>query len=89
MNNKDTVLETYYNSIKHHDYSYMYSDDNRWWDEGVKSEKIIKELINTLCSIYKLDAKELLSTSLSHVGERYVNGLTHNTINKWFKPYIN
>ena len=49
--NEDSLINQYFDSIRKHDYSYMFSDDNRSWLAGTKSEKEIKELIHSLIGI--------------------------------------
>ena len=51
MNNdlsRQNVLERYFNAIQKHDYSHMFSDDDRAWRSGKQSEDEIKELFNNL-----------------------------------------
>ena len=97
--NENAMLNEYFDKIKSHDYSYQLSDDHRWWENGIKSENRIKEMIHALCTIVRLDAERLLEDSLSEINEEYINGLTHNwnigdyyksnkTIRSWFKPYV-
>jgi len=86
--NENGMLNQYFDMIKRHDYSYMYSDDHRSWSAGTKSEKRIEEMVHALCTIVRVDAERLLEDSLSEVEEGFVDGLTHKTIKSWFKPYI-
>lgn len=86
--NENGMLNEYFDMIKRHDYSYMYSDDNRWYMSGTKSEKRIQEMIHALCTILRVDAERLLEDSLSEVNEQYVDGLTHKVIHGWFNNYI-
>ncbi len=86
--NENSILNQYFDMIKKHDYSYMYSDDSRWYNSGDRSEKQIMELIHVLCTIVRVDAERLLEDSLYEVNEQYVDGLTHKTIRNWFKPYV-
>jgi len=82
------VRDDFFQKIKEHDYSYMFSDDNRSWLSGTKSEKHIKELLHVLISVYRVDAEQLLEDSISEVDEGYTDGLTHRTIRSWFKDYV-
>lgn len=86
--NEDSLMNQYFDMIKGHDYSHMFSDDNRSWLSGTKSEKQIKELLHALISVCRVDAERLLEDSLYEVNEQYVDGLTHKTIRNWFKPYV-
>lgn len=86
--NENGMLNEYFDMIKRHDYSYMYSDDNRWYISGTKSEKRIQEMIHALCTILRVDAERLLEDSISEVDEGYTDGLTHRTIRSWFKDYV-
>jgi hypothetical protein len=91
-NDLDVMMEgltnQYFDAIKKHDYSYMFSDDDRWYNSGIKSEKHIKELLHGLIGICRVDAERLLEDSLSEVTEQFVDGLTHRVIKSWFDPYI-
>lgn len=80
----DELLET----IKWHDYSYMFSDDDRYWRSGTESEKRIKELVHSLIAVFKADGEKLLEDCLDSVPEQYVDGLTHKTIRGWFRNYL-
>ena len=82
------VRDEYFQKIKEHDYSYMFSDDNRSWLAGTKSEKQIKELLHALISVCRVDAERLLEDSISEVSEQYIDGLTHKVIRGWFGDYI-
>jgi len=86
--NENGMLNEYFDMIKRHDYSYMYSDDNRYYIGGERSEKRIQEMIHALCTIIRVDAERLLEDSLSEVEEGFVDGLTHKTIKSWFKDYV-
>ena len=86
--NEDSLINQYFDMIKGHDYSYMFSDDNRSWLSGTKSEKQIKELLHALISVCRVDAERLLEDSISEVSEQYTDGLTHRVIRGWFDDYI-
>jgi hypothetical protein len=86
--NENSILNQYFDMIKKHDYSYMYSDDSRWYNSGDRSEKQIMELIHVLCTIVRVDAERLLEDSLYEVNEQYTDGLTHKTIRGWFDAYV-
>ena len=91
MNNdlsREVVLERYFNAIQKHDYSHMYSDDDRAWRSGKQSEDEIQQYVHTLINILREDAEQLLKDSLTEVKEQYIDGLTHKTIIGWFKPYV-
>ncbi len=86
--NEDSLMNQYFDMIKGHDYSHMFSDDNRYYTAGVRSEKLIKEVLHSLIAICRVDAERLLEDSLYEVNEQYVDGLTHKTIRNWFKSYV-
>lgn len=86
--NEDSLINQYFDAIKKHDFSYMFSDDNRWYEAGYRSQKHITQLIHSLVSICRVDAERLLEDSLSEVKEQFVDGLTHKVINQWFEPYV-
>ena len=91
MNNdlsRQNVLERYFNAIQKHDYSHMYSDDDRAWRSGKQSEDEIKQYIHTLVSVLREDATQLLEDSLYEVTEQYTDGLTHRIIRSWFVDYV-
>jgi hypothetical protein len=67
MLSEDSLTNQYFDMIKGHDYSYMFSDDNRSWLSGTKSEKQIKELLHALISVCRVDAERLLEDSISEV----------------------
>lgn len=75
--------------VQKHDYSYMYSDDNRWWEEGMKSENTIKAKIHSLFTYHREDMTQLYKDCLAVREEQYTTGLTHTTIKGWFNTYIN
>ncbi len=74
--------------VQQHDYSYMYSDDHRSWESGMRYEKEIQAKIHALCGIHREDADGLYKEVIGIVQEQYRDGLTHKTIKGWFKPYI-
>ena len=74
--------------VQQHDYSYMYSDDHRSWESGMRYEKEIQAKIHALCGIHREDADGLYKEVIELVQEQYTDGLTHKTIKGWFKPYI-
>ena len=86
--NENSMINELMDSVVRHDYSYMYSDDNRWYLSGDSSEKRIQELIHALVSVARVDAERLLEDCLYEREEQYTNGLTHKTIRNWFKPYV-
>jgi hypothetical protein len=91
MNNdlsREVVLERYFDAIKRHDYSHMYSDDDRAWRAGNQSEKLIKDYLHALVSVHREDAEQLLEDSIYEVKEGYTDGLTHRVIRSWFIPYV-
>ena len=71
-----------------HDYSYMYSDDHRSWESGMRYEKEIQAKIHALCAVHREDAEAVLNECLAIRSEQYIDGLTHKVICGWFKPYI-
>ena len=74
--------------VRKHDYSYMYSDDHRSWESGMRYEKEIQAKIHALCAIHREDAYSLVAECLDIRPEQYRDGLTHKVIKGWFKPYI-
>jgi|APGre2960657404_1045060.scaffolds.fasta_scaffold02732_7 hypothetical protein len=86
--NEDSLMNQYFDMIKRHDYSHMFSDDDRYYTAGVRSEKLIKEVLHSLIAICRVDAERLLEDSISEVREEYTDGLTHRTIRIWFSDYI-
>ena len=40
-----------------HDYSYMYSDDHRSWESGMRYEKEIQAKVHALCAVHKEDVR--------------------------------
>ncbi len=74
--------------VQQHDYSYMYSDDHRSWESGMRYEKEIQAKIHALCGIHREDADGLYKEVIGIVQEQYTDGLTHKTIKGWFTPYI-
>ena len=65
--NENGMLNEYFDMIKSHDYSHMFSDDNRSWLAGSKSEKRIQQLIHALCTLIRYDAERLLEMVLLKV----------------------
>jgi len=86
-NERSLINELSY-MVEHHDYSHQFSDDNRHYISGERSEKKIQELIHSLVTICRVDADLLLEDCLYERDEQYLNGLTHKTIRNWFKPYV-
>ena len=86
--NENAMINELLDKVEKHDYSYMYSDDNRWYMSGEASEREIQQLIHSLCSVMKVDAMGLLNDCFEVRSEQYVDGLTHKVIRGWFKPYI-
>jgi len=74
--------------VQKHDYSYMYSDDHRSWESGMRYEKEIQAKIHALCAIHREDAEGLYKEVIELVQEQYRDGLTHKTIKGWFSTYI-
>lgn len=86
--NENNMIDGLIDMVIDHDYSYQFSDDDRSYRSGTASERKITELIHALCTIKRLDAERLLEDCLYNRSEQYVDGLTHNTIRNWFKPYV-
>jgi hypothetical protein len=86
--NENSMINELMDGVVKHDYSHMYSDDNRWYLAGVNSENRIKQLIHALVSLARVDAEQLLEDCLYEREEQYTNGLTHKTIRGWFEPYV-
>lgn len=82
------LYNQFLDEVINHDYSHMFSDDDRWYSAGVSSEKRIQELIHALVSFARVDAERLLEDCLYERDEQYTDGLTHKTIRGWFKPYV-
>ena len=82
------LYNQFLDEVIRHDYSHMFSDDDRWYSAGVISENHIKEKLHALVSICRYDAEELLEECISQRDEQYTDGLTHKTIRNWFKPYV-
>jgi hypothetical protein len=93
-NNPNPILNEFIECIKKHDYSYMMSDDDKYWTKGVVSEKHIQSLLETLIS----NGKNVLSLKLQALNEvpqqfndvdSNGNDLTHRVIRNWFAKYEN
>jgi len=82
------LYNQFLDEVINHDYSHMFSDDDRAWRAGNQSEKHIKEKLHALITICRYDAEELLEECISQRDEQYTDGLTHKTIRNWFKPYV-
>jgi hypothetical protein len=88
------VYEMMKQDVIYHDWSYMMSDDNKAWAQGLAVEKTIKEMLHILIGVCKMDAEALYSEVKGLAGNDYTdydskgNGLKYRTINGWFKPYI-
>ena len=54
----------------------------------MRYEKEIQAKVHALCAVHKEDAQALLDDCIAIRSEQYTDGLTHKTINGWFKPYI-
>jgi hypothetical protein len=74
--------------VQQHDYSYMYSDDHRSWESGMRYEKEIQAKVHALCAVHREDAEGLYKEVIESVQEQYTDGLTHKVIGGWFKPYV-
>jgi DNA phosphorothioation-dependent restriction protein DptG len=85
---EDSMTDELLQTIQWHDYSYMYSDDDRYWKAGSESEKRIKELVHALVAVFRVDGEALLTECLDTVPEQYVDGHTHKCIKSWFSNYI-
>ena len=86
--NENSMINELMDKVLTHDYSHMFSDDDRWYSAGVSSEKRIQELIHALVSFARVDAERLLEDCLYERDEQYTDGLTHKTIRGWFEPYV-
>ena len=82
------LYNQFLDEVIRHDYSHMFSDDDRSYSAGVISENHIKEKLHALISICRYDAEELLEECIYQRDEQYTDGLTHKTIRGWFKPYV-
>ena len=80
--------------VRTHDWSYMMSDDMRYFEQGHKVEKSICEKLHALIGICKWDAEALYNEVKELAGADYTDydskgyGLKYRVINVWFKPYI-
>ena len=103
MNGMDKGTQTYsenevYEMLKqdviYHDWSYMMSDDMKYFEQGHKVEKCICEMLHILIGICKWDAEALYNEVKDLAGADYTDydnkgyGLKYRVINVWFKPYI-
>jgi len=86
----DNLLREYFEKVKGHDYSHMMSDDMRYWEAGIKSEKRIMEIIKLLTLEHGVSRQDLMNQTLTEVPQQYndVNDegddLTHRVIKCWF-----
>ena len=87
-NTIDGLVDELIDSVIGHDYSYSYSDDNRYFNAGVKSQKRIQSLIENLIVVHGLDAGKLMEDCINNRSEQYLDGLTHTTIKMWFEKYF-
>ena len=91
---ENEVYEMLKQDVIYHDWSYVMSDDQRVWGEGLKVEMCIKEMLHILIGVCKMDAEALYSEVKEVAGTDYTdydskgNGLKYRTLNGWFKPYI-
>ena len=80
--------------VRRHDWSYMMSDDMRYFEQGSRAEKTICEKLHALIGICKWDAEALYNEVKDLAGADYTDydkngyGLKYRTIIGWFKPYI-
>ena len=82
------VLSDLLDSVYVHDYSYMYSDDNRAFKRGQSNERHIKDLIDILITELYVKPIDLLKQLLECRAEQYTDGLTHRVIKGWFAIYM-
>ena len=82
------VLSDLLDSVYVHDYSYMYSDDNRTFKRGQNSERHIKDLIDILITELYVKPIDLLKQLLECRAEQFSDGLTHRVIKGWFAIYM-
>ncbi len=88
MNVAEQIKSDLLMMVQKHDYSHMFSDDNRAWEAGMQNENGIKAKIHSLFIYHGQDMEALYNEVLEAVPEQYTNGLTHNTIKNWFINYI-
>jgi hypothetical protein len=93
-NNQSKFFDEFIVCVKKHDYSYMMSDDDRVWRNGMEAEKHIQSLIEKLIS-FGYNAHSLKLRTLDEVKQQYNdvdsngNDLTHRVIRNWFAKYEN
>lgn len=86
--NEQSLLSELTSRVISHDYSYNFSDDNGSYTSGVRSEKIIVELIGVLIGICRVDGEQLMEDLIAVRSEQFADGLTHETIRGWFQNYL-
>ena len=90
---EDEVYEMLRQDVIYHDWSYVMSDDNKVWAQGLNVEKTIKEMLHILIGVCKWDAEALKAEVKELAGDDYTDydmygyGLKYRTINGWFRPY--
>ena len=90
----DITIKDLIDSIKGHDYTYMYSDDSSQYEKGSKNADRISKLIKTLVVDLKINSDELLNRCLAvapqyRLEEGEVEGRAHKQIRAWFKGALN
>lgn len=93
IHDEAVILSDLLDSVYVHDYSYMYSDDNRAWERGRNNERHIKDLIDVLITELYVKPIDLLKQLLECRAEQYNDnkdgdGLTHRVIKGWFAIYM-
>lgn len=85
---KEEVHDKFIQRIIGHDYTYQWSDDQRAWSSGQLSYDILTAQVHVLITVYGFDPQTLLNECIEVRSEQYRDGLTHNTIRYFFKPYL-
>ena len=88
MSVSNQIREDLLQLVQRHDYSHMMSDSNSVWESGMREAKLIEAKIHAMCTIHREDAEQLYRECIDIRPEQYIDGLTHKTINIWFRPYI-
>lgn len=90
----DIMIKDLIDSIKGHDYTYMYSDDRSQYEKGSQDADRINKLIKTLVVDLKINSDELLNRCLAvapqyRLEEGEVEGRAHQQIRAWFRGALN
>lgn len=89
LDSAQDIHTEFINKIKHHDYSFMYSEDADVWKKGTYSIHEIKNLFGILIGMCGMDPQELVNECLSlfpNTGD--IHELKRDEITKWFNEYL-